>query len=92
MNFGRLNRPLAAWWLALALGASGAALADGLSGPSSARADLEPGDGLTDPQFRSDVPRSLLPDWFEWKDLLADNGLRFNIDYLFLGQISDSSI
>ncbi len=31
-------------------------LAQGLGGPSSVEAELEPGDGLTDPQFRSDFP------------------------------------
>ena len=35
---------------------AGAAFAQGLGGPSSVQADLQPGDGLTDPQFRSDFP------------------------------------
>ncbi|MFC3612291.1 carbohydrate porin [Lutimaribacter marinistellae] len=69
-----------------------AAEADGLSGPSSTQADLMPGDGLTDPQFRSDFPRSAAPAWFAWKDRLADGGFRFNIDYLFLGQNSSSNL
>ncbi|MEM8773793.1 MAG: carbohydrate porin [Pseudomonadota bacterium] len=66
------------------------ASAEGLSGPSSSDADLTPGDGLTNPQFRSDFPRKAAPAWFRWKDELAEQGLRFNIDYLFLGQISDA--
>lgn len=78
----------------LALGLASAAWAQtgGLSGPSSAEADLEPGDGLTDPQFRSDFPRAALPGWFAWKDRLAESGFRFNIDYLSLGQSSSSSL
>lgn len=79
--------------LAFFVGLQGHAMAqDGLAGPSSAQADLKPGDGLTDPQFRSDFPRNVLPEWFEWKDQLADKGLRFNIDYLFLAQASNSNI
>ncbi|MCA0872963.1 carbohydrate porin [Seohaeicola saemankumensis] len=66
--------------------------AQGLSGPSSTQADLSPGDGLTDPQFRSDFPRNIAPGWFAWKDQLAENGFRFNIDYLSLGQSSSSNL
>lgn len=73
--------------------AAPAALAQqGLSGPSSVEADLTPGDGLTDPRFRSDFPRNIAPGWFAWKDGLAENGFRFNIDYLTLGQSSNSNI
>ncbi|MEP1929888.1 MAG: hypothetical protein ABJJ37_01250, partial [Roseibium sp.] len=61
---------------------SGLVRAQGLSGPSSVQADLEPGDGLTDPQFRSDFPRNIAPGWFAWKDGLADNGFSFNLDYI----------
>ena len=64
----------------------------GLSGPSSVEADLTPGDGLTDPQFRSDFPRNIGPGWFSWKDGLAEQGFRFNIDYLALGQWSNSNL
>lgn len=64
----------------------------GLSGPSSTKADLEPGDGVTDPQFRSDFPRALVPGWFAWKDGLAEQGVRFNLDYLALGQSSNADI
>lgn len=63
-----------------------------LSGPSSVQADLTPGDGLTDPQFRSDFPRNIAPGWFAWKDRLAERGLRFNIDYLTLGQLSSADM
>lgn len=67
--------------------------AQGLSGPSSVQADLEPGDGLTDPQFRSDFPRTIAPGYFAWKDQLAkDHGVRFNFDYLALGQSSNADL
>lgn len=65
--------------------------ASGLGGPSSVQADLQPGDGLTDPQYRSDFPRSLLPAWFSFKDRLADQGVRFQADYLTLGQWANAS-
>lgn len=70
----------------------GAILAQGLSGPSSVQADLEPGDGLTDPQFRSDFPKNIAPSWFAWKEGLAKKGFKFNIDYLSLGQTSSSNL
>lgn len=66
--------------------------AQGLSGPSSVAAELQPGDGLSDPQFRSDFPRDLVPGWFAWKDDLADKGLNFNLDYLSLGQWTDADM
>lgn len=62
----------------------------GLSGPSSVEADLTPGDGLTDPQSRTSFPRNVLPGYFSWKDGLAESGFKFNLDYLALGQWSDS--
>ena len=61
----------------------------GLSGPSSVAADLAQGDGLTDPQLRSDFPRNVAPGWFAWKDGLAERGFKFNFDYLALGQWSN---
>lgn len=64
----------------------------GLSGPSSVEADLEPGDGLTDPKFRSEFPRNIVPSWFAWKDRLAERGFRFNIDYLALYQSSSADL
>ena len=82
---------LGAGVLSLALFAASAS-AQGLSGPSSSAADLQPGDGLTDPQFRSDFPRSVLPGWYAWKDRLAENGLSFNLDYLTLSQTSNSEV
>lgn len=66
--------------------------AQGLSGPSSTEADLAPGDGLTDPQFRSEFPGNIAPGWFAWKDRLAETGFRFNLDYLALGQYSSANI
>ncbi|AXI49070.1 porin (plasmid) [Sulfitobacter sp. SK012] len=66
--------------------------AQGLGGPSSVQADLAPGDGLTDPQFRSDFPQSIAPGWFAWKDGLAEQGFRFNLDYLTLLQSSSSDM
>ncbi|MBO9446925.1 carbohydrate porin [Ruegeria sp. R14_0] len=83
-------RPLIAALLTLA--SIQAASAQGLSGPSSVGAELEPGDGLTDPQYRSDFPRNIAPGWFNWKDRLAENGFRFNFDYLALGQTSDADL
>jgi porin len=67
--------------------------AQGLGGPSSVQADLEPGDGLNAPQFRSDFPRNITPGYFTWKDRLAkDHGFRFNFDYLALGQSSNADL
>lgn len=76
----------------LSIAVTGAASAQGLSGPSSVEADLKPGDGLTDPQYRSDFPRNIAPGWFEWKDRLAEGGFRFNIDYLVLGQTTNADL
>lgn len=71
---------------------SGPATAQGLGGPSSVNADLTPGDGLTDPQFRYDFPQNAAPGWFAWKDQLAQKGFKFNFDYLSLTQNSNSDI
>ncbi len=76
----------------LSIAVAGAASAQGLSGPSSVEADLTPGDGLTDPQYRSDFPRNIALGWFEWKDRLAEGGFRFNIDYLALGQTTNADL
>ncbi len=79
--------------LAVCCSLGSATLAQGLGGPSSVQADLEPGDGLTDPQFRSDFPKNIAPGYFAWKDRLAkDYGFRFNLDYLALGQSSNADI
>lgn len=67
-------------------------LAQGLAGPSSVAAELKPGDGLTDPQPRTDFPRNVLPGYFGWNDGLSEHGFRFNLDYLALGQWSDSDL
>ena len=77
------------------IAASSTALAQegpGLGGPSSVQADLQPGDGLTDPQFRFDFPRNIAPGYFRWKDGLAEGGIKFNFDYLSLGQWSNSDL
>lgn len=66
--------------------------AQGLGGPSSVRGELDPGDGITDPQLRTDFPRNIAPGWFVWKDGLAKQGLRFNLDYLALGQTSNADL
>ncbi len=69
------------------------AFAQGLGGPSSVQAELEPGDGLTDPQFRSNFPKDITPGWFTWKDGLSETaGVKFNLDYLALSQSSNSGI
>ena len=64
--------------------------AEGLGGPSSVAADLQPGDGLSDPQFRSDFPRNIAPGYFRWKDDLAKRGFSFGFDYLALGLSSNA--
>lgn len=76
----------------LVLACADIASAQGLSGPSSVQAELEPGDGLTDPQYRSDFPRNIAPRWFAWKDRLAEDGFRFNFDYLALGQSTNADL
>ncbi|MFA3917765.1 carbohydrate porin [Ruegeria hyattellae] len=83
-------RPLIAALLSLAWACS--AVAQGLSGPSSVESELEPGDGLSDPQYRSDFPQNVTPRWFRWKNQLAENGFRFNVDYLALGQASNADL
>ena len=45
----------------------------GLPGPLL-QAGLQPGDVMTDLQFRSDFPCNVSPAWFDWKDGLAENG------------------
>jgi porin len=65
----------------------------GLGGPSSVRTDLSEGDGLTDPQFRSRFLKASLPQWFAFKERLRTNGnIDFKIDYLSLGQWSNTEI
>lgn len=80
------------WSLLLAASLAGQLYAQGLGGPSSVQSDLEPGDGLTDPQPRSDFPRNVTPGWFSWKDDLAGKGFRFNLDYLALGQSTNAQM
>ncbi|WP_170347347.1 carbohydrate porin [Ruegeria atlantica] len=77
---------------ALSVACAGMASAQGLSGPSSVEAELKPGDGLTDPQYRSEFPRNIAPGWFRWKDRLAEGGFRFNVDYLALGQSTNADL
>lgn len=69
-----------------------AAQESGLSGPSSTAADLTPGDGVTDPQFRTDFPRNVLPGLYDWRDGLAEKGFKFGADYLALGQWADNDL
>lgn len=76
----------------MALSHPQAVFSQGLGGPSSVQADLTPGDGLTDPQFRSDFPRNVAQGYFRWKDELAAKGFSFNFDYLALGQTSNSDL
>ncbi|WP_425080051.1 carbohydrate porin [Ruegeria denitrificans] len=77
---------------ALSIACAGMASAQGLSGPSSVEAELKPGDGLTDPQYRSEFPHNIAPGWFRWKDRLAEGGFRFNVDYLALGQSTNADL
>ena len=87
MHFRKVAAAAAAvTWLASPLHAQG------LSGPSSAVADLAPGDGLTDPQFRSDFPRNVLPEFYACKDDLAERGLKLSFDYFALGQWSNADL
>ncbi|NDR55861.1 carbohydrate porin [Aliiruegeria sabulilitoris] len=86
------SRHVAAALLTLSLLPNATLAQQGLSGPSSVEADLTPGDGLTDPQPRTGFPRNVLPGYFGWKDGLAENGFRFNLDYFALGQWSDSDL
>lgn len=84
----RLSTLMLACWLM-----ASPVLAQGLAGPSSVQSELEPGDGLTDPQYRSEFPRNTVPGYFAWKDRLAkDHGLRFDFDYLALGQSSNADL
>lgn len=67
--------------------------APGLGGPSSVRADLTDGDGLTDPEFRSRFLQANLPAWFAFKGSLRENAnIDFKIDYLSLGQWSNADV
>ncbi|MGI9401795.1 MAG: hypothetical protein ACR2O0_11110, partial [Rhizobiaceae bacterium] len=63
-------------------------------GPSSVGGTLndDVGDGLTDPIYRSDGLRNVMPDWFAFKDMLsAEYGLTFSLDYQALRQAVSSS-
>ncbi|QDG79708.1 carbohydrate porin [Labrenzia sp. PHM005] len=99
MNVGgrhpALTRRLCVGFLVLVFGSAQAQDhgSGGLGGPSSVQSDLSDGDGLTDPQFRSRFPEPLLPHWFAFKETLKTNAnIDFKIDYLSLGQWSNSNI
>lgn len=93
LHWGILRNLLKGWLLGTVLFGSQVTHAQsGLSGPSSVAADLVLGDGLTDPQFRSDFPENIAPDWFAWKQGLSERGFKFNFDYLSLGQWSNSNM
>jgi len=91
-----LDRYLIAFALSLAIDMPALAQTSGstgLGGPSSVQGELQPGDGLTDLQFRSTIVQDALPTWFAWKEMLAEEyGLSFKVDYLSLGQWSDADI
>jgi porin len=61
-------------------------------GPSSVGAELNEGDGLTDPIYRFDVLQRVLSPWFDFKeDLSADYGLSLGLDYqTLLQRVADS--
>jgi porin len=61
-------------------------------GPSSVGAELNEGDGLTDPIYRFDYLQRAFSPWFGLKgDLNADYGLSFAVDYQTLFQtVTDS--
>ncbi len=71
---------------------TGSAFAQGLGGPSSVQTELQPGDGLIEPQFRSNFPVNIAPRYFELKEGWAERGFSFNFDYLTLGQTSNSDL
>ena len=61
-------------------------------GPSSVGAELNEGDGLTDPVYRFDVLQRVLSPWFGFKEgLNADYGLSFALDYQTLVQAATDS-
>lgn len=94
-DLGKVLPKFAAFSLVFSVGTVAVAHAQegGLSGPSSVAAELTPGDGLTDPQFRSTFIQDGLPNWFAWKEMLAkEHDLSFKVDYLSLGQWSDAKI
>jgi porin len=65
----------------------------GFGGPSSVGEDLKPGDGLTDPQFRSSFIKEGLAPWFDFKSSLSENyNLNIGLDYQMLSQFSTSDL
>lgn len=95
---GRSRTSLLSLCLVFAVTAAGPAWADdtdapGLGGPSSVRAELAEGDGLTDPQFRSRFLQANLPAWFGFKQAVKETAnIDFKIDYLSLGQWSNADV
>jgi porin len=62
-------------------------------GPSSVGAELRPGDGLTDPIYRSDAIQTGLAPWFSAKEWLAgEYGLAVGVDYQSLFQAATASM
>ena len=61
-------------------------------GPSSVGAELNEGDGLTDPIYRFDVIQRVFSPWFDFKkELNEDLGLSLGLDYQTLMQrVTDS--
>ena len=61
-------------------------------GPSSVGAELNEGDGLTDPVYRFDFLQRALSPWFDFKkELKEDHGLSLGLDYqTLLQRVTDS--
>lgn len=65
----------------------------GFGGPSSVGEELKPGDGLTDPQFRSRFIKEGLTPWIDFKAGLSENyNLNIGLDYQALSQFSTSDL
>ncbi len=64
-----------------------------LEGPRSVPQELEPGDGLTSPRFRSRFFKDAFAPWFEFRDKLKENyNLNLGFDYTVVGQNSTSDL
>lgn len=67
--------------------------ADSLEGPRSVAEELEPKNGLTNPDIRSTYFKDTFSSWFEFKDKLKkENHLDLGFDYSIVGSLSDADI
>lgn len=77
--------------LLISVGAAEYTCAEVLGGPSSVRSDLLLSYAPPDPNYRFDFPRNLVPGYFDWKDRLEARGIKFNFEYLSLGQSTNAA-